>query len=102
MAVLWDQRARILVSYVPSGFPNSIEGIEPIVSGFRHLFAQFGTYEYTIHSLYPALEPGVVVVQWDVEATVPAKGIAYRRNNVTILEFREGKIVEHHDLRRPA
>jgi ketosteroid isomerase-like protein len=100
-ASLWDPHGRILVPYAPVGFPDAIEGAEQIVPGFRDLFAHFGTYEYTIRALYPTLEPSVVIVEWDVEATLPAKDATYRGNNITVFKFRDSKIVEYHDYFDP-
>ena len=97
----WARDGRILVAYPPEGFPNSIEGREQITPGFRKLFAHFGTYDFLIRALYPAVDPEVVIVEWDVTASLPAQNQVYRGNNITVFKFRDGLIAEYHDYFDP-
>jgi ketosteroid isomerase-like protein len=100
-AALWDPDATILIPYPPHNFPESIKGKEQIVRGFRDLFAHFGTYDYSIRSIYPTDDPCVVIVEWDVEATLRAKGDVYRGKNITVFKFQHSKIVAYHDYFDP-
>jgi ketosteroid isomerase-like protein len=100
-AALWDEKGRILVPYPPAGFPDTIDGAAQIVRGFEHLFAHFGEFDATIRALYPGLDPNVVVVEYDVTATLPARDEIYRGNNVAIFEFQRGKIIAYHDYFDP-
>jgi ketosteroid isomerase-like protein len=100
-AALWDRRARITVPYPPDGFPSVIEGADQIVRGFRELFTHFGTYDYEIRALYPALDPDVVIAEWDVTATLSAQRETYRGNNITVFRLRDAKIVGYHDYFDP-
>jgi Ketosteroid isomerase-related protein len=100
-AKLWANDGTILVCYPPQGFPDSINGKEQIVAGFRQLFGHFGTYDYQIKSTYITTNADVVVVEWDVVATLPERGTIYRGNNITVFRFRNGLISHYHDYFDP-
>jgi ketosteroid isomerase-like protein len=100
-AALWANDGQILVAYPPDGFPDSIKGLDQIAAGFRQLFAHFGTYDFLIKALYPATDPDIVIVEWDVTASLPAQNQIYRGNNITVFKFRAGLIAEYHDYFDP-
>jgi ketosteroid isomerase-like protein len=60
-AKLWADDGKILVCYPPQGFPDSINGRDQIVAGFRQLFGHFGTYSYQIKSTYITTDPDVII-----------------------------------------
>jgi uncharacterized protein YndB with AHSA1/START domain len=100
-AKLWADDGAILVCYPPEGFPDSIKGCDQIVAGFRQLFKHIGTYDYRIKSTYQTTDPDVVIVEWDVSATLPSRGTTYRGNNITVFRFRHGLIADYHDYFDP-
>jgi uncharacterized protein YndB with AHSA1/START domain/ketosteroid isomerase-like protein len=100
-ARLWADDGAIWVCYPPAGFPDSIKGRDQIVAGFRQLFRHFGTYDYRIKSTYQTTDPDVVIVEWNVSATLPGRGTTYRGNNITVFRFRHGLIADYHDYFDP-
>jgi ketosteroid isomerase-like protein/uncharacterized protein YndB with AHSA1/START domain len=100
-AKLWADDGTIHVCYPPQGFPDSIKGRDQIVAGFRQLFRHFGTYDYRIKATYMTTDPDVVIVEWDVSATLPDRGTTYRGNNITVFRFRNGLIADYHDYFDP-
>ncbi len=100
-AGLWAEHGRILVAYPPAGFPDTIDGAAEIVRGFRQLFGHFGEFAATIRAVYPGFDPNIVVVEYDVMATLPARDTTYRGNNIAVFEFQRGKIAVYHDYFDP-
>jgi uncharacterized protein YndB with AHSA1/START domain/ketosteroid isomerase-like protein len=100
-AKLWADDGTIRVCYPPQGFPDLIKGRDQIVAGLRQLFGHFGTYDYRIKATYPTTDPDVVIVEWDVSATLPDRGTTYRGSNITVFRFRKGLIVDYHDYFDP-
>jgi ketosteroid isomerase-like protein len=98
---LWNCDAQILIAYSLQGFPEIIQSKQQIVSAFRDLFAHFGVYSYSIRSLYPTVDPRVVIVEWEVEATLKQSGAIYKGKNITVFRFRDGKIAAYHDYFDP-
>jgi uncharacterized protein len=99
---LWAEDARILVPYPPQGadFPPSIDGREAILPGFQQLFAHFASYDADVHTIYPSLDPDVLIVEWSVEAHL-VEGLVYRGDNITVFRFDHGKLRYYHDYFNP-
>jgi ketosteroid isomerase-like protein len=99
---LWADDGRILVPYPPqgAGFPPSINGRDEILPGIQQLFATFASYDAVVRSLYPTVDPDVVIVEWSVEAHL-STGDRYQGDNITVFRFRRGKIAAYHDYFNP-
>ncbi len=99
---LWNENAVILVLYPPKGFPTEIKGLSnQILPGFKQLFAKFETYDYSIKEIYPTTNPEVIIVEWEVTATIKNKEITYNGQNITVFKFGNDKISEYHDYFNP-
>jgi uncharacterized protein len=99
---LWAENARILVAYPPhgAGFPPSIDGRGAILPGFQRLFAHFASYDAVIRTIYPSLDPDILIVEWRVEAIL-VDGPVYRGDNITVFRFGHGKLRYYHDYFNP-
>ena len=99
-AKLWAQDGRILVPYPPAGFPSEIAGRDEIVRGFRDLFANFESFAANLTGIYPAADSDVVVVEYDVDATLRT-GARYTNRNIAVFRFRGELIAAYHDYFDP-
>jgi uncharacterized protein len=99
---LWADDGRILIPYPPRGavFPPSIDGRNAILPGFQRLFAHIVSYVADIHTIYPSLDPDVLIVEWSVEARL-VDGLVYRGDNITVFRFAHGKLRYYHDYFNP-
>jgi ketosteroid isomerase-like protein len=88
-------------SVLAAGFPGDHSKQTADRFAFRDLFAHFGVYSYSIRSLYPTVDPRVVIVEWEVEATLKQSGAIYKGKNITVFRFRDGKIAAYHDYFDP-
>ena len=99
---LWAKDARIMIAYPPDGFASEIVGKDEIVAGFRQLFANFETYDYVVKAFYKTVNPEVIIVEWSVTAKIKSTGESYEGDNITVIRFADGLIVEYHDYFNPA
>ena len=96
----WAEDGRILVPYPPEGFPDTIDGREAIVSGFRDLFDNFETFTTRLTGVYPAADSDAVTVEYLVDAQLRS-GPRYTNTNIAVFRFRDGMISEYHDYFDP-
>lgn len=97
---LWAEDGRIIVPYPPEGFPDTINGKDEIVSGFRDLFGNFETFNPQLTGVYPAADSDAVTVEYLVDAQLRS-GPRYTNTNIAVFRFRGGKITEYHDYFDP-
>lgn len=99
---LWAEDACLLIPYPPhgAGFPPSIDGRDAILPGFQQLFAHFASYDADLHTIYPSLDPDILIVEWSVEAHL-IEGPVYRGDNITVFRFDHGKLRYYHDYFNP-
>jgi ketosteroid isomerase-like protein len=97
---LWADDARILVFYPPTGFPNTINSKQEIVSGFRTLLGNFDSFDADISAIYPAADSDAICVEYTVRAMIKG-GIEYTNSNIAVFRFRDGLIAVYHDYFDP-
>lgn len=99
---LWNEDASIIIPYPAKDFPNKITGLSTqILPGFKDLFSKFDTYDYEIKEIYPSTDPEIVIVEWNVKATLKNKDIVYNGQNITVFKLKNGKINQYHDYFNP-
>lgn len=98
---LWDENGFIYIPYPVANFPDTIRTRKTILEGFEKLLAGFKSFDYNIKSIYPSLDPNVIVIEYTVEAVLQKSNATYHGINIAVFKFQNGKIAAYHDYFNP-
>ncbi|MRH89140.1 hypothetical protein GFY24_17065 [Nocardia sp. SYP-A9097] len=89
------------IPFVIPGFPNRFEGREEIRAHLDRWWSPQRMSGVVVHGIHPTIhettEPGLFLVENDVDLTRPGMGRARVRTSVNVVQVRDGQVVLFRD-----
>jgi ketosteroid isomerase-like protein len=100
-ADLWAVDGVLEFPFAATGYPQRLEGREAVreyMRGYPDLVTPRAVVAKTVHD---TAEPGVVVVELELEGTVVSTGLPYRMRYIAVITTRDGEILRYRDYWSP-
>lgn len=95
---LWNEDAVVNIPIPSKGFVSVYQGLtDQIRPGMIEYFSLLETYDYNIDAIHPSIDPEIVIVEWDLRATVKQSDKVYEGKSITVFKMKNGKIAEYQD-----
>lgn len=100
-AGLWAADGTLEFPFAQAGYPQRIEGREAVRDYLRDYTDHADVRAITSKLVHETTEPGVVVVEFEVEGIAVATGRPYLMRYIAVITVRDGEIQNYRDYWSP-
>lgn len=100
-AGLWAVDGTVEFPFAPDGYPQRLDGRAAVAEYLRDFTDHIDLHAITSRTVHQTLDPGVVVVEFEVDGTAVRTGRPYRMRYISVITVREGEILGYRDYWSP-
>lgn len=100
-AGLWAVDGTVEFPFAPDGYPQRLDGRAAVAEYLRDFTDHIDLHAITSRTVHQTLDPGVVVVEFEVDGTAVRTGRPYRMRYIAVITVREGEILGYRDYWSP-
>ncbi|MFF7651395.1 nuclear transport factor 2 family protein [Streptomyces sp. NPDC007983] len=100
-ADLWAEDGTMEFPFAPPGWPRRLEGREAVREYVRDYTDHIDLRAVVHEAVHRTADPGVLIVEFTVDAVAVATGRAHRIDYVAVITVRDGEIVSYRDYWNP-
>ena len=98
---MWAEDGSIEFPYAPPGFPQRLDGKAAIREHLRKFPEMLHFDRFSDPVFHQSQDPRVLVAEFSCEGRAVATGRPYNQQYISVVEFREGRIVKYRDYWNP-
>jgi ketosteroid isomerase-like protein len=98
---LLDEGIVMELPFVPSQFPQSIEGREAVLQALAYIPSAFDFFRLNVHELYECATRDCVICEATAIGRRRGGGSFYQNRYVFVLRFKDGKVVLWREFLNP-